>query len=130
MVTQCLKSTKCLRANAQYFSNVVLKLNAKLGGTNAILAPGSTSFLNDPAHPTLILGADVVHPAPGPTGKPSFAAVVGSVDSNGAKYVAATQIQEARKEIIEDLETMVMVSHASSFLAYPLLTVACRTSSN
>ena len=33
-------------------------------------------------------GADVIHPAPGSDGRPSFTALVGNVDSDTAKYVA------------------------------------------
>ena len=68
--------------------------------------------LTDPAHPTLVLGADVVHPAPGSDGRPSFSAVVGNVDSDSAKYIATMQVQESRVEIIQDLEKMVTVSNA------------------
>jgi len=33
-------------------------------------------------------GADVIHPAPGSDGRPSFTALVANVDSDTAKYVA------------------------------------------
>ena len=83
--TQCMKSSKCSRAKQQYYANVLLKLNPKMGGINTVPEPRSVSFLTDPAHPTLVLGADVVHPAPGSDGRPSFSAVVGNVDSDSAK---------------------------------------------
>jgi len=56
-------------------------------------------------------GADVIHPAPGSDGRPSFAALVGSVDSDSAKYIATIRCQTSRVEIIEDLEDMAKVHH-------------------
>ncbi|KAJ6500901.1 argonaute-like protein [Mycena sanguinolenta] len=102
VATQCLKSRKCTRAKIQYWANVALKVNVKLGGINVV----TDTVLSDPHNPTVFLGADVMHPAPGTTGRPSFSAVVGSVDSNGAKYVAAQCVQESRKELISDLKEM------------------------
>lgn len=55
------------------------------------------------------VGADVIHPAPGSEGRPSFTALVGSVDSNNAKYVATCRVQTSRKEIIEELKEMAKV---------------------
>jgi len=42
--------------------------------------------------------------------KPSFSAVVGNVDVDVSKYVAESRAQEARREIIVDMEDMVFVS--------------------
>lgn len=55
------------------------------------------------------MGADVVHPAPGSEGKPSFTAVVGNVDSDTSKYIATTRVQTSRQEMIDDLEDMAKV---------------------
>ncbi|KAF9527970.1 argonaute-like protein [Crepidotus variabilis] len=104
VATQCLKANKCGRAKPQYWGNVMLKVNAKLGGINAIL---KSSPLNDPNNPTIVLGADVIHPAPGADGRPSFTSLVSSVDSNTAKYIATSRVQEGRVEMIADLEEMV-----------------------
>jgi len=101
--TQCLKSTKCRGAKMQYWANVMLKVNVKLDGINSVL---DRSMLNDPNNPTIIMGADAVHPAPGAEDRPSFTALVSSVDSTTAKYVANIKVQTGRKEIIEDLEDM------------------------
>lgn len=98
-------------------SMLVRRLNVKLGGINAILAPDrEITFLNDDANPTLILGtsfnfilligvvlihyvldtgADVAHPAPGTDGRPSFTALVGSVDSNA--WLAITLVSLSSK---------------------------------
>ncbi|EMD40762.1 hypothetical protein CERSUDRAFT_111347 [Gelatoporia subvermispora B] len=104
--TQCLKATKCRGAKAQYFANVCLKINVKLGGINTIPEPRSVSMLTDPRNPTIVMGADVIHPAPGADGRPSFTAVVGNVDSDSAKYIARCSVQPSRQELIEDLFAM------------------------
>ena len=52
----------------------------------------------------------MIHPAPGSDGRPSFTALVASVDSDNAKYVAENAVQASRQEIIEDLESMAKVS--------------------
>ena len=54
-------------------------------------------------------GADVVHPAPGSEGRPSFTALVANLDSDSAKYIAQTRVQVSRQEMIEDLEEMAFV---------------------
>jgi len=104
--TQCMKSMKCSRAKPQYFANICLKINVKLGGINTIPDPSSVSVLTDPHMPTLVMGADVIHPAPGSEGRPSFTALVGNVDSDTAKYVADSRVQPSRQEMIADLDEM------------------------
>ncbi|KAH7105502.1 eukaryotic translation initiation factor 2C [Auriculariales sp. MPI-PUGE-AT-0066] len=106
VATQCLKSSKCFRAKAQYYANVLLKVNVKLGGVNVVPDPVSVPFFSDPLQPVLILGADVIHPAPGSVGRPSFTALVGNVDGNVSKYIATSRVQTSRKEIIEDMSEM------------------------
>jgi len=106
IATQCLKSGKCFRAKAQYYANVCLKINVKLGGINLIPDPASVAVLTDPHNPTIVMGADVIHPAPGSDGRPSFTALVGNVDSDTAKYIAECRVQTSRQEMIDDLEDM------------------------
>ncbi|KAJ7129589.1 Piwi domain-containing protein, partial [Mycena epipterygia] len=106
VATQCLKSSKCFRAKPQYYANVCLKINVKLGGINTIPDPSSVSVLTDPHNPTIVMGADVIHPAPGSDGRPSFTALVANVDSDTAKYIAASRVQTSRQEMIEELESM------------------------
>ncbi|KAH6915370.1 argonaute-like protein [Coprinopsis sp. MPI-PUGE-AT-0042] len=104
--TQCMKAGKCIGGNPQYFANVALKLNVKLGGINVIPDPGSFRTLLDTTDRTMVMGADVIHPSPGSEGRPSFTAVVANIDKNIAKYVADISVQEARQEIIVDLKDM------------------------
>ncbi|KAK1227892.1 hypothetical protein PQX77_009082 [Marasmius sp. AFHP31] len=106
VATQCLQLSKCRRAKQQYWANVALKVNPKLGGINHKPDSQHAGELNDPRRPTIIMGADVMHPAPGST-LPSYTAVVGNVDSDAAKYIAESRVQTSRVEIIEDLAEMV-----------------------
>ncbi|KAG8695562.1 hypothetical protein FRC11_001404 [Ceratobasidium sp. 423] len=109
IATQCLKSNKCRGAKPHYWANVCLKINAKLGGVNNILDPNTPNlrFLTDAANPPIVLGADVMHPAPGTKDRPSFASLVGSIDSNVTHYTAVSQAQDSRVEMIHNLEGMV-----------------------
>jgi len=101
-----MKSSKCWNAKQQYFANVCLKINVKLGGINTIPEPRSVTILTDPHNPTIVMGADVIHPAAHSEGRPSFTALVANVDSDTAKYVADCRVQASRQEMIEDLEEM------------------------
>ncbi|TFK24718.1 Piwi-domain-containing protein [Coprinopsis marcescibilis] len=101
---QCLLSKKCNNANHQYWANVMLKVNVKLGGIN--FYPQLADTLMDNAHPTIVMGADAIHPPPGTVGRPSVTAVVSSLDVKLAKYVANSSVQEGRQEMIADLRTM------------------------
>ncbi|KAJ6614026.1 argonaute-like protein [Mycena sp. CBHHK59/15] len=106
VTTQCLKSRKCTRAKIQFWANVALKINVKLGGINVVPDPTAVTMLSDPRNPTVVLGADVMHPGAGTNGRPSFAALVSSVDSNAAKYVTTSRVQTSRQELITDLKEM------------------------
>ncbi|KAH9992243.1 argonaute-like protein [Russula compacta] len=103
IATQCMKGSKCIRAKPPYYASVALKVNVKLGGTNAIT---DVSFLDDPVNPTIVMGADITHPPPGAQARPSFTSVVGSVDISGARYVSRIAVQSSAREIIEDMENM------------------------
>lgn len=50
-----------------------------------------------------------MHPAPG-SDTPSYSALVASVDSEAAVYIATDRVQTARQEIIPDLQEMCRVS--------------------
>lgn len=80
IATQCLKSSKCRGAKAQYFANVCLKcvlhrlylslanrcvdhavhrINVKMGGINTIPEPRSIPILTDEKVPTIVMGVSV-----------------------------------------------------------------------
>jgi eukaryotic translation initiation factor 2C len=82
----------------QYFSNVALKLNTKLGGTNHMLDAESLKWLLKAK--TMMVGMDVTHPGPGSIeGTPSIAAVVASVDDTFVQFPASLRCQETKKEV-------------------------------
>ncbi|TFK81085.1 Piwi-domain-containing protein [Polyporus arcularius HHB13444] len=94
----------------QYFSNVVLKVNTKLGGINHALDQRSMAWLK--TKKTMVMGIDVTHPSPKSVpGTPSIAAVVASVDDNFAQFPASLMLQKAdwnkeSKEMVEGLTQM------------------------
>ncbi|KAH9942807.1 Piwi-domain-containing protein [Amylocystis lapponica] len=77
----------------QYFSNVALKVNAKLGGMNHALDAQSMRWLTEKK--TMMVGIDVTHPGPtSKLGSPSITAVVASVDDKFVQYPASMSIQK------------------------------------
>ncbi|KAJ2810157.1 hypothetical protein GGI24_007075, partial [Coemansia furcata] len=111
--TQCMQSRHVQRPNMQYCANLCLKINAKLGGVNqSLLLSGFQEMLR--GKPTLFLGCDITHPAPGEQEKPSIASVVGSTNFEGTRY-AATLIQlPSRQELVDKLQEVV-VRHLKLF---------------
>ena len=61
----CMQSSKVKmdKGQQQYFANVALKVNMKLGGINHTLDANSGTWLK--SAPTMIMGLDVTHPAKG-----------------------------------------------------------------
>ncbi|KAM5551204.1 protein argonaute 4A-like [Rosa sericea] len=102
IVTQCIAPTK---VNDQYITNVLLKINAKLGGINSLLmVEHSPSLPLVSKSPTLILGMDVSHGSPGRSDVPSIAAVVSSRKwPLISRYRAAVRTQSPKVEMIANL---------------------------
>ncbi|KAJ7690020.1 argonaute-like protein [Mycena olivaceomarginata] len=116
VATQCLKARNCTRVNMQFSANVALKINVKLGGINVI--PASHHSIR-PTQP-LVMGADVRVSIRSPArtnGRPSYAVVVSSVDSNAAKYVASKSVQASRHELISDLKRM-CIQTLTKYMSY------------
>ncbi|KIO29145.1 hypothetical protein M407DRAFT_21715 [Tulasnella calospora MUT 4182] len=107
VATQCLKAGKCARGSEEYYANVCLKINAKLGGTNFILKPEIIPLLTDPTAPSIVMGASLTHPGPGQSIRPSHATVVGCVDSKNSKYIAVSRAQSCRLEMVKGMADMV-----------------------
>ncbi|KAJ1988401.1 hypothetical protein H4R33_002442 [Dimargaris cristalligena] len=102
IVTQCMQLSKIRKPNnIQYMANVALKVNVKLGGINSHLEPKQTAFLSNGS--TMVIGADVTHPAPGNSTDPSIAAVVGSVDNLVTRFISEVSVLPPRTEVISNL---------------------------
>ncbi|KAK4777764.1 hypothetical protein SAY87_017951 [Trapa incisa] len=102
IVTQCIAPT---RVNDQYLTNVLLKINAKLGGLNSILSiEHSPCIPMVSSVPTLLIGMDVSHGSPGQSSIPSIAAVVSSRHwPSISRYRAAVRTQSQKVEMIDSL---------------------------
>ncbi|CAN4100697.1 unnamed protein product [Withania somnifera] len=102
IVTQCLAPG---RVNDQYLTNLLLKINAKLGGLNSVLAVEiSTSISMISKVPTIILGMDASHGSPGQSDVPSIAAVVSSRQwPSISRYRASVRTQSPKVEMIDNL---------------------------
>ncbi|KAK0448292.1 argonaute-like protein [Desarmillaria tabescens] len=108
ILTQCVRSDKVTTAGDQYWANVALKMNARLGGYNSGIESDILKKMTvTPAPgPFMIMGADVSHPGPGVL-RPSVASLVWSRDEYATLYVADIRIQPPRTERIGDLHDMV-----------------------
>ncbi|KAJ6613603.1 ribonuclease H-like domain-containing protein [Mycena sp. CBHHK59/15] len=109
VATVCVHSAKIRkeRGQLQYFANVALKVNMKMGGINHGLDPRSMAWLD--AKRTMLVGIDVTHPGPGSVkGTPSIAAVVASVDRYYAQFPCSMEIQETKKEMVTNLGSMMV----------------------
>ncbi|KAK2970377.1 hypothetical protein RJ640_017979 [Escallonia rubra] len=99
VVTQCCLSSHANKGDDQFFANLALKINAKLGGSNVELIERLPGFAD--ADHVMIVGADVNHPGSLNTQCPSIAAVVATVNWPAAnRYSARVSPQENRKEKI------------------------------
>jgi eukaryotic translation initiation factor 2C len=91
--------------NDQYFANVALKFNLKLGGRNQYLDNVKLGVIAEGK--TMIVGIDVTHPSPGSASNaPSVAGIVASVDQWLGQWPADLQIQQARQEMVSGLDSM------------------------
>ncbi|KKY24123.1 putative rna interference and silencing protein [Phaeomoniella chlamydospora] len=106
IINLCVVGSKFAKPNNdQYFANVGLKYNLKIGGTNHRLDTAKLGIIGEGN--TMVVGLDVTHPSPGSLGKaPSIAGIVASIDRHLSQWPADIRIQEARKEMISDLESL------------------------
>ncbi|KAF2141278.1 uncharacterized protein K452DRAFT_309060 [Aplosporella prunicola CBS 121167] len=106
LLTICTKGTPSQLTNGQRLSNLALKYSLKTGGRpHDVDRKSSGSF---PSEDTMVLGADVTHPARGAVqGCPSVAAVVGSFDKHFINYAGSMRLQRSKSEIIAGMHAMV-----------------------
>ena len=106
IATQCvLSDTVQKKCNPSTIANICLKINAKLGGINNIIASSTLPRLLR-EEPVIIFGADVTHPKSGDTTTPSIASVVASIDFTASKFRAKHHAQKHRQEVIAQLKDM------------------------
>jgi eukaryotic translation initiation factor 2C len=101
VVSQVMQLAQVLKGNPQYYSNVLMKVNAKLGGCTSQAIPNVQSGSKPFTAPTMFIGADVSHASPGSMA-PSMAALTVSFDRFGGRYAAACQTNGHRVEMISE----------------------------
>ena len=74
-------------------TNIMMKLNIKLGGINHVVAAVQDRLKTH----TMVLGADLVHPPSNLPGVPSIASIVGSVDNHAGKCLGSMRLQSIDK---------------------------------
>jgi hypothetical protein len=106
--TVCVVADKLAKPNGQdqYFNNVALKFNLKLGGQNQLVETGRLGILNEDK--TMVVGIDVTHPSPGSVKTaPSIAGMVASIDRHVSQFPGILRVQsEARQEMVSDMKDM------------------------
>ena len=93
VMSQCLLAKHIKAPKKQYFANLMLKINAKLGGINAYSK--GLPFVSD--KPTLVLGADMTHPTS--EGGCSLGALVANMDPQCVTYSAVVTSQKAGRAL-------------------------------
>ena len=112
--------------NPMFIKQLLLKINTKLAGINFAtlndcmgviqrennygdrLRETVNKYTDIFRRPFMVFGADVTHPDPGDHGKPSIAAVVGSLNSTLTRYGAQVMVQASREEMIIGLKEIFM----------------------
>lgn len=103
--SQVLQSAHVVKKNPQYVSNVLMKINAKLGGTTARAIPKIKEATLRPR--SMIIGADVTHTPQG-VWLPSLCAMSVCMDQFGGRYWGACEANGEKAEMIArtNLEAM------------------------
>lgn len=112
--TQCMVASNISKlTNPSFVSNLLLKINAKLGGKNWAI---DRKILQD--KPTILVGIDVSHPGATDLESPSIVSVVASLDYSFAGYKTIIEQQERRREIVgtlrENIKAMLRGHYAST----------------
>lgn len=102
VVSQVMQIAQVMKGNPQYYSNVLMKVNAKLGGCTSKVKPhGQSGFKGTFQGPTMFIGADVSHASPG-SQESSMAALTVSFDRHAGRYAAGCQTNGHRVEMISE----------------------------
>ena len=100
--SQCLLLKTVSPLKSMTASNILLKMNAKLGGANRQLKleQSPQGLLGLLTEPSLVMGLDVSHPKPGDSRAPSVASVVAKTDRDLTKFNATIAVS---KPDLEDI---------------------------
>lgn len=102
--TQCVLGSNLGKMGSPAFaSNVLLKVNAKLGGENHCLNNQVFSDKN-----TMLIGLNVSHPDVQDADSPTVVAAVGSIDYNFVNYKTVIKTQERRTEIVGEMKEIIV----------------------
>ncbi|KAI2621955.1 Piwi-domain-containing protein [Hypomontagnella submonticulosa] len=98
--TVCMLQINLMKAQKQYFANVALKVNLKMGGVNHKLGT-EVNMVKDGK--TMIMGYDVTHPTnlKSAEGLPSLVGMVSSVDQDLGQWPAASWSQAGKLEMLD-----------------------------
>lgn len=99
--TVCVLRDQITKCSPQYFANVALKVNLKMGGANHKLS-NDIKIIKEGK--TMVLGYDVTHPtnlAGGAEGLPSLVGMVSSIDQDLSQYPAAAWAQAGKQEMLD-----------------------------
>uniref|UniRef100_A0A1A9UL17 Piwi domain-containing protein n=1 Tax=Glossina austeni TaxID=7395 RepID=A0A1A9UL17_GLOAU len=112
ILTQCIKEKNVSRAcsDMSVMRNLMLKLNAKLNGTNHKVAEEKEAGLKkllQSVRNVMFIGADVTHPSPDQRHIPSVVGVAASHDAHGACYNTQYRLQNSTVENIEDMQSII-----------------------
>ncbi|KAH9299202.1 hypothetical protein KI387_030884, partial [Taxus chinensis] len=114
--TQCCLADHVKKCRPEYIANVILKINAKLGGQNSLLVDEERKklpFISEV--PSLIIGADISHSRVGDDSGPSILSIAASMDwPSFSKYEAIVRTQKRGSEIFEDLYWRKRTSRAAN----------------
>lgn len=98
--TVCVVRDNLLKKSAQYYANVGLKVNLKMGGANHKLREDIPIFKEGK---TMAVGYDVTHPTnmAGSDNLPSIVGMVSSTDRDLAQWPSTTWTQQSKQEMLD-----------------------------
>ncbi|OAL31298.1 hypothetical protein AYO20_08208 [Fonsecaea nubica] len=107
LLNVCAVASKFVKPyNDQYFANLALKVNLKLGGRNHSLDNQKLGIVAEGK--TMIVGLDVTHPSPSSAKTaPSVSGIVASVDNWLGQWPAELLIQPPGQEMITGLQPLI-----------------------
>ncbi|KAI1095581.1 Piwi-domain-containing protein [Rostrohypoxylon terebratum] len=100
--TVCVLQNNFIKSQLQYFANVALKVNLKMGGANHKL---STAIPLIKEGKTMVVGYDVTHPTNlgrNADSLPSLVGIVASIDQDLGQWPAAAWAQDSKKEMLDE----------------------------